>query len=172
MCRSTLLVFAAAALAAGCAGRVGYSAGASVEGPDLVYAAPGVQVIADYDEPIFYSDNFYWRYDGSVWYRSSYYTGGWVTMTPPSVIVQIDQPRRFVHYRPQGWVAHRSNPRRPGPVVNDHRDDHRVAPTRSNAPPHVAPQPPHATRPRETPRHEPPKAPPHDKDHRDDHDKH
>ena len=29
--------------------------------PDLVYAAPGVQVIADYNEPIFYSDGFYWR---------------------------------------------------------------------------------------------------------------
>ena len=34
--------------------------------PDLVYAAPGVQVIADYNEPIFYSDGYYWRTSGGV----------------------------------------------------------------------------------------------------------
>jgi hypothetical protein len=59
----------AVALSAGCAGTVGYSASVSSDGygPDLVYAAPGVQVIADYDEPIFYADNFYWRFDGGTW---------------------------------------------------------------------------------------------------------
>jgi hypothetical protein len=78
MHRFTLLaVVAAASLAAGCFGTVGYSAGVSSGGggPDLVYAAPGVQVIADYNEPIFFSDSLYWRFDGVRWYRSSYYTG-------------------------------------------------------------------------------------------------
>jgi len=65
--------------AGGCAGT--YTTTAKVGdpyGPDLVYAAPGVQVIADYNEPIFYSNGFYWRYYGNTWYRSSYYTGGWI----------------------------------------------------------------------------------------------
>jgi len=73
-------------------------------GPDLVYAAPGVQVIADYNEPIFYSDGLYWRYYGGAWYRSSYYTGGWVYARPPVAVMRIDRPTAYVHYRPQGWA--------------------------------------------------------------------
>src|SRR5580765_4401630 len=79
-------VMTAAVLLAGCAGTVGYEASVSSDGyygPDLVYVAPGVQVIADYNEPIFYSDSFYWRFDGGTWYRSRSYTGGWVYATPP-----------------------------------------------------------------------------------------
>ena len=60
MQRLTLLTVFTAALATGCAARVGYSASASgtAYGPDLVYVAPGVRVIADYDQPIFYADNW------------------------------------------------------------------------------------------------------------------
>jgi len=74
--------------------------------PDLVYVAPGVQVIADYNEPIFYSDGYYWRTSGGVWYRSSYYTGGWVYASPPVAVLRIDRPHAYVHYRPAGWVGH------------------------------------------------------------------
>ena len=56
---------------------VGYSGGATVVAPNLVYVEPGVQVIADYDQPVFYSDNYYWRYDNGLWYRSGYLGGGW-----------------------------------------------------------------------------------------------
>lgn len=73
--------------------------------PDLVYAAPGVQVIADYNEPIFYSDGYYWRYNGGTWYRSSYYTGGWVYARPPVAVMRIDRPHAYVHYRPHGYVG-------------------------------------------------------------------
>jgi hypothetical protein len=73
--------------------------------PDLVYVSPGVQVIADYNEPIFYSSGLYWRYYGGVWYRSSYYTGGWVYATPPAAILRIDRPNYYVRYRPAGWAA-------------------------------------------------------------------
>jgi hypothetical protein len=73
-------------------------------GPDLVYAAPGVQVIADYDEPIFYNDGFYWRYYGGTWYRSSYWTGGWVYAAPPVAVLRINRPASYAHYRPQGWA--------------------------------------------------------------------
>src|SRR5205814_9142975 len=89
----------AVALATGCAATVasdGY-------GPDLVTVSPGVQVIADYDEPIFYSDGYYWRQYGGGWYRSSYYTGGWVYAQPPVAVMRIDRPYAYRHYRPAGW---------------------------------------------------------------------
>src|SRR3954468_423894 len=91
----------AAALAAGCAATVATDA----YGPDLVTVSPGVQVIADYDEPIFYSDGFYWRYDGGVWYRSTYYTGGWAYARPPGALLRIDRPYAYRRYRPQGRVG-------------------------------------------------------------------
>ena len=50
-------LLAAAVAASGCAATVTSDA----YGPDLVYVSPGVQVIADYHEPIFYSDGYYWR---------------------------------------------------------------------------------------------------------------
>src|SRR5215471_5330430 len=74
--------------------------------PDMAYVSPGVQVIADYDEPIFFTDGFYWRFYDGVWYRSTYYTGGWAFVdAPPVAIVQIDRPNIYVHYRPSGYVA-------------------------------------------------------------------
>jgi len=73
--------------------------------PDLVEVSPGVQVIADYNEPIFYSDGLYWRYSGGTWYRSHYYTGGWAYATPPPAVLRIDRPYGYAHYRPHGWAA-------------------------------------------------------------------
>lgn len=84
----------------GCAATV-----ATGPAPDLVYVSPGVQVIADYNEPIFYSDGFYWRYYGGTWYRSSYYTGGWVYARPPVAVLRIDRPYAYAHYRPYGYVG-------------------------------------------------------------------
>jgi len=150
MCRFAFLaVLAAAALAEGCTAGVGYSVVGSNDGygPDLVYAAPGVQVIANYDEPIFYSDSFYWRFYGGTWYRSSTYTGGWAYATPPQAVLRIDRPHEFVHYRPQGWTEHRGRAQA-GPIV---RNDRRVAPTRRE-PPRPRAAPPGRERPPEQPR--------------------
>ena len=123
MRRLTLVtVMFAAVLATSCVGRVGYRATVSSEayGPDLVYVAPGVQVIADYNEPIFYADNFYWRFAGGTWYRSTYYSGGWVYASPPAVVLRIERPHAYVHYRPQGWTPQRARAQQ-RPVVRDHR---------------------------------------------------
>jgi hypothetical protein len=113
----------ATAFAAGCVPGVGYSASVSNAGygADLVYAAPGVQVIADYDEPIFFADGFYWRMDGANWYRSGYYTGGWVYAAPPMSIRRIARPHDYVRYRPHGWTARPQHHGQPAPVVRDHR---------------------------------------------------
>jgi hypothetical protein len=137
----------AIAFACGCVGEAqyGYSASATVSTPDLVTVSPGVQVIADYDEPIFYADGFYWRFYDNVWYRSSYYTGGWVFIdTPPVVITQIDRPYVYRHYRPAGYVV-RNRPvpvhrlQQPPAVRSEQRvmRERRVEPAR---PMYVAPQ--------------------------------
>lgn len=145
-----LSAVAAAAVVAGCYGTVGHSASTSSDGygPDLVYAAPGVQVIVDYDEPIFFADNLYWRFDGVRWYRSGSYTGGWVYATPPAAVLRIDQPRKYVHYRPQGWVDRRSHAQRP--IARDHRVQAPPVDRRQPsfvAPQHVAPPPTRAAPP-------------------------
>lgn len=107
--RTILATVFAAALGAGCygttSGAVEYSGGVAVDTPDLVYVSPGVSVIADYDEPIFYSDGYYWRTDGGAWYRSGYYNGGWVSASAPYAVVSIGNPYGYVHYRPNGYVA-------------------------------------------------------------------
>jgi len=135
MFRTILPGMIAVALACGCAtGEVGYTASvnATVETPDLVEVSPGVQVIADYDEPIFFTDGFYWRFYDGVWYRSSYYTGGWAFVdAPPVAIVQIGRPDVYRHYRPNGYVArHRPVPvhrvERPPVVRAEQREAYRA----------------------------------------------
>ncbi|HWU88084.1 MAG TPA: hypothetical protein VN253_12445 [Kofleriaceae bacterium] len=109
-------------LAGGCyATTPGYYGGtitATTVAPDLVYVGPGVQVVADYDDSIFYADNFYWRYDAGRWYRSSWYTGGWVYATPPYAVARIERPYDYRRYRPAGYVTRGGG----GGYVRDHRD--------------------------------------------------
>ena len=122
------------ALAAGCygEGRVSYVATT----PDLAYVGPGVYVVADYDDPVFYADHFYWRYDGGVWYRSRVHTGGWtVTTHVPVAVRHIDHPAAYAHYHgrrhPRGHVRghdHASRDRHGHREARDHRPsdrDHR-----------------------------------------------
>ncbi|HEY0193401.1 MAG TPA: hypothetical protein VGC42_19930 [Kofleriaceae bacterium] len=130
----------AAAAAGGCytSADVGttatYSASASADtsSPDLVEVSPGVQVVADYDEPVFYSDGFYWRWYENGWYRSNNYYSGWgYYERPPAAIVRIDSPYNYRHYRPSGYVTRRQAPyRRSEPVrrevVRDHREPART----------------------------------------------
>ena len=91
-------------LAAGCAGSGQVTYSADYQAPRLVEISPGVQVIADYDEPIFYSDDYYWRNEGGVWYRSKRHTSGWARaeLVPPR-IQTIERPSMYIHYR--GEVA-------------------------------------------------------------------
>src|SRR5690349_9897428 len=103
--------------------RVGYVA------PELVYVSPGVQVVADYDEPIFYSEGYYWRYYGGVWYRSNYHSYGWVHVrTAPVYVARIGyhNHHRYVRYRGNGnsrarYDHYRNPPPGRGPAVRDHR---------------------------------------------------
>jgi hypothetical protein len=120
MLNRLLLLTTTTLLMGGClaSGQAGYSANAQVTTPDLVYIDSDVQVIADYDEPIFYSGNYYWRNDGGVWYRSTTHTSGWVRFdNAPVAIRRIDRPTAYVHYHGAANAG-----MRPQPEIRDHRD--------------------------------------------------
>lgn len=100
-------VFAVAASLAGCAptGDVEYAGEVHVTSPELVTISPGVQVVADADEPLFYSDGMYWLYRDNGWYRSDSYRGGFARVDYsylPQRIRVIEQPRAYVQYRRHG----------------------------------------------------------------------
>lgn len=72
---------------------------AYVEPTAYVYINPQVQVIENYDYPVFFSSGMYWRNDGGVWYSSSYHDRGWVTnVEVPVHIRTIERPEVYVHY--------------------------------------------------------------------------
>ncbi|MGZ5968848.1 MAG: hypothetical protein ACXWP4_14345, partial [Polyangiales bacterium] len=102
------------------------------EPPTLVLVEPDVWVIRDADEPVYYVDNYYWRYNygASVWYRSPSYAGGWAYVdrhaVPPRIVSRDHS--HYVHYR-----GDRDARMQPAP-----------APRIEHAPPHEAnaPRPP------------------------------
>jgi hypothetical protein len=102
---------------------------ATTVGPDLVYVSPGVQVIADYGEPVFYSDGFYWRESGGIWYRSSYHTHGWVSYAAPRHIYGIRDRHTYRNYRPAGYTprSYRNDSRSYRNDSRSYRNDNRPA---------------------------------------------
>jgi hypothetical protein len=129
----TLLI--ASALASGCVTRDEprtkyYSASVVVSAPgapDLVYVSPGVHVIANYGEPIFFANGLYWFNVDGLWFRSQRYTGGWAYVSrPPTAIARIQHPYAYRYYRPPNYVV-RNRPvpvnRIERPIVRVHRVD-------------------------------------------------
>jgi hypothetical protein len=91
--------------------------------PSMVAIEPGVYVVADYDEPVFYTDGYYWLYRDGLWLRSYSYSGGWVrSYSVPYGVRHINRPYAYRHYRARGNARvirapvrdHRSNYSRPG----------------------------------------------------------
>jgi hypothetical protein len=169
--RIFLPVLATLALSAGCYHQgdvgVGYSYGYAAPAPDLYYVGPGVSVVAYSDHPVFYADNYYWRYDGGIWYRSGYYNGGWiVAYDVPYNVRRIDRPHTYARFQPgAGWSRapapgyqgayrggvrdHRSTSNPPParyapPATRDHRPPQTYTP--SPQPTYTAPAPAPATR--------------------------
>ena len=92
-----------AAALGGCAGgEVESGAEVRVTSPELVAVSPGVQVVADADEPLFFADGYYWLYRDGIWLRSDSYRGGFaridVNMVPGEVR-DIGNPQVYAHYR-------------------------------------------------------------------------
>lgn len=63
--------------------------------PPLVVVEPGIQVVPDFEEEVFFVDGWYWhRGPRAVWYRTRDYRGGWVACEPHVV------PARLVRLPP------------------------------------------------------------------------
>jgi len=82
--------------------------------PPLTVVEPGVQVVRDSDEEVFYTGGWYWHPGPQgVWYRTRSYRGGWVVApraVVPGAIVRI--PRgQYRHYRGEGWHNERREER-------------------------------------------------------------
>ncbi|HJX52534.1 MAG TPA: hypothetical protein VJ801_07200 [Polyangia bacterium] len=72
--------------------------------PVLVEVSPGVQVVPDYDQEVFFVDGWYWYRSGPAWYRTHDHRGGWVVVhrrEVPRGLVRIP-PGRYKHYRAEG----------------------------------------------------------------------
>lgn len=78
--------------------------------PELISINSGVSVVYDAEYPVFFHDNYYWRYDNNNWYRSQYHDRGWAyERNVPRAIHNIDRPHSYSHYRPNGYVSHRES---------------------------------------------------------------
>jgi hypothetical protein len=106
---SAVILAAAATIAsAGCYGTTEVSGGAYVRSPRLEYISPGVQVVADYDYPVFYSGGAYWRYDSGTWlYSHQPYHGFIRARVVPRAVLSIDRPYAYTHYHVRAMGARR-----------------------------------------------------------------
>jgi hypothetical protein len=72
--------------------------------PALVEVSPGVQVVEDYDQEVYFVDGWYWYRSGPNWYRTRDHHGGWAVVHErevPRNLVRIP-PGRYRHYRGHG----------------------------------------------------------------------
>jgi len=149
--RVSAYVFAVAASLAGCAGggsgHIGYSSNYSgqyagqvvVTSPELIEIEPGVQVFADAEEPLFYSDGSYWLYRDGYWMRSNDYRGGFVQVQlsyVPQRVRVIERPQTYVQYKrhhQRDYEARRQEQQRrsrPDARTNVYRANETTAPNR------------------------------------------
>jgi hypothetical protein len=122
MCKALALTLSA--LLGACAGTatdVEYAGTVTVSSPELVaIGEPDVFVVADADQPVFYTDNVYWLYRDGYWYRSPRYDRGWVRWeSPPVRLRHISQPTAYVHYRSRAQTSYNQSRDRYEPRARD-----------------------------------------------------
>src|SRR5215467_407861 len=72
--------------------------------PPLVVVSPGIQVVPEYEQEVFFVDGWYWYRSGPYWYRTRDHRGGWVVVERryvPATLVKIP-PGRYKHYKAKG----------------------------------------------------------------------
>jgi len=67
--------------------------------PPLVVVEPGIQVVPDYPEEVFFVDSWYWvRRDGR-WLRARDYRAGWnYVAAPPAALIRLP-PGKYKHWK-------------------------------------------------------------------------
>lgn len=67
--------------------------------PPLVVVEPGIQVVPDYPEEVFFVDGWYWVRRDSRWFHARDYRAGWVYVAaPPPGLVRIP-PGHYRHWK-------------------------------------------------------------------------
>ena len=112
--RKTILAiaFAFTVLPAAARAQVRASAGIQIDFPvvlpPLVVVSPGVQVVQDFDEEVFYTGGYYWvRRDGG-WYRAPNHRARWVLVPPPAVPARLVKlpPGQYRRWKPAKAEKH------------------------------------------------------------------
>jgi hypothetical protein len=89
---------------AGAQTSVSINIGLPIAPPRLVVVSPGIQVVPEFHEEVFFSDGFYWVRRDQVWYHSRVHTGGWVVVpggrVPPG-LARIP-PGKYKKWKPAG----------------------------------------------------------------------
>lgn len=72
--------------------------------PPLIVVQPGISVVGDLDEEVFFADGYYWARRDGAWIRTRDHRSGWTRVEPryvPGPIVRAP-PGRYRHYRGEG----------------------------------------------------------------------
>ena len=70
------------------------------EPPPLVVVSPGIQIVPEFEEEVFFTGGFYWVLRDDAWYRTRTWRGGWAPVhreTVPVALVRIP-PGHYRHY--------------------------------------------------------------------------
>jgi hypothetical protein len=73
--------------------------------PPTVVVQPGVRVVTELDEEVYFVNGWYWVRRGPNWYRTHDHRGRWIWVEPryvPSALVRIP-PGQYRHIRHEEW---------------------------------------------------------------------
>ena len=87
--------------------------------PPLVVIQPGVRVVQDFDEEVFFVRGYYWVQRDGSWYRTRNHRGNWYYVRSdraPRQLVRYEQGhyRRWQHDEGRSWPDARQHARRGG----------------------------------------------------------
>jgi hypothetical protein len=65
--------------------------------PGLVEVEPGIAVVPDLDEEVFFVDGWYWCFWNARWFHAGSWRGGWTAASPSPQLAKL-RHGRFVHW--------------------------------------------------------------------------
>ena len=94
--------------------------------PPLVVVAPGVQIVEDNDDEIFFNDGYYWVERDGGWYRTKDYHGHWVVVEREHVPVFIAEhhPGAYKHWKHEEHQEHEEHEERKAEKHESHEEKH------------------------------------------------
>ncbi|MBX7116381.1 MAG: hypothetical protein K1X64_18795 [Myxococcaceae bacterium] len=95
--------------------------------PPLVVVEPGVQVVEDYDDEVFFVDGWYWTRRDNSWFRTRRHDGHWVVVDRRYVHPKLLR-YQVGHYRHWRRHGHGGGPVMVVPVPGPGQPVHRTGP--------------------------------------------